>query len=73
MKDQDVKLSMQNAGNELKRRFPGRAWSLFVWPAEIGQRAHYVSNAGRAKTIESMQELIKAGVPGLPDDDLSRS
>ena len=73
MKDDVVKLELQDAAKEIARRFPDRAFSLFVCPAEQGQRAQYVANAPREQAIVAMSELIRAGLPGIPGRDLSRS
>ena len=66
MDDHDVKISIQEAAAEIARRYPGRAFSLFVWPADPGQRAQYVSNAPRNKVIQAMRDLCSAGLPGIP-------
>jgi hypothetical protein len=67
MDDRDVMLALQDAGHELNGRFPDRAWSLFVWPAEPGQRARYISNAPRSQTLKAMKELAESGMPGIPE------
>jgi hypothetical protein len=66
--DHAVKMALQDAAQELARRFPGRAFSLFVWPIEQGQRAQYVSNAERGRILQAMRELAASGLPGIPGD-----
>jgi hypothetical protein len=68
MDDHTVKLSLQDAGREMDRRFPGRAWAFFVFPAEPEQRAHYVSNAPRGKVLQAFRDLHARGLPGIPGD-----
>lgn len=72
MDDHTVKLSLQAAAREMARRFPGRGFAFFVFPAEAGQQAQYVSNAPREKVLHAFRELGASGLPGIPGD-MSRS
>jgi len=69
MNDHDTKLQLQDAAHHLARMFPGRAFAFFVFPAEPGQRCHYVASAKRSKIIEAMEDMISRGEPkDLPEN-----
>lgn len=73
MTDKEVSASLQSAARELARRFPDRAFALFVIGATEGDRTSYVSNAPREKVLRVMKELTGTGLPGIPPQDTERS
>jgi len=68
MNDIAVKMALQDAAREIQRRFPDRAFALFVLPAVKGQSAQYVSNAARDEVMRAMGALRAQGLPGIPGD-----
>jgi hypothetical protein len=67
MKDQDVKLNLQAAMNDLCNRFPGRAVAIFVFGSEKGELAHYASNAPREQVLTGLNDLNRScGFTALP-------
>lgn len=62
-------MALQAVAADLARKFPGRAFTLFVWAGAAGDQAHFVSNAERDTVITAMKEIIDQGGPALPNGD----
>lgn len=64
---------MQQACRQFAELFPGRAFCVFVFAGEPGEKAHYAGNSDRQQIMKAVKEISDQGFPGFAPEDRNRN